>query len=135
VEEEAYISTCYVTTLLMLIIEFLGLAPDSNNGAMYAKSIMLLLFNFVNNIRLSPIAYVLIARPPNIRIRGKTLCIAYFVLHIFSIPITAGLSYPMGTTEVNSGAKTAFLFAGLNIIALFEPSFACQRAKAECLRN
>jgi SP family general alpha glucoside:H+ symporter-like MFS transporter len=92
----------------MFIIGLLGLAPDSNNCAMYAKSIMLLLFDFVNDIGLGPIVYVLIARPPNIRIRGKTLCITYFVLHIFSIPITAGLPYPVGITEANWGAKSAF---------------------------
>jgi len=71
-----YFSTCYVTALLMFMFRFLGLTPDSSNGAMYAKSIMLLLSNFVNNIGLGPMVYVLIAKLPNFGIRGKMLCIA-----------------------------------------------------------
>ncbi|PMD61761.1 uncharacterized protein K444DRAFT_526915 [Hyaloscypha bicolor E] len=78
---------------------------------------MLPRFDFANSIGLCPTVYVLTAKPPNIRIRGKMLCIDYFVLHIFSIPITAGLPYPVGTTEANWNAKTAFLLAGLSIIA------------------
>ncbi|KKY24295.1 putative mfs alpha-glucoside transporter [Phaeomoniella chlamydospora] len=124
-----YISTCCVTTLLMFLIGFLGLAPSSNNGAMYAKSIMLLLFNFVYNIGLGPIVYVLIAELPNTRIRGKTLGIACFVPHILSIAITAGLPYAMSTAEANWGAKTAFLFAGLSIIVLVWAFFYLPESK------
>lgn len=74
-----YISTCCLTTMLMFVIGFLGLAPTSNTGAMYAKSAMLLLFNFIYNIGLGPIVYVLIAKLPNTRLRGKTLGVACFI--------------------------------------------------------
>jgi SP family general alpha glucoside:H+ symporter-like MFS transporter len=124
-----YISTVCVTTLLMFLIGFLGLAPSSNTGAMYAKSVMLLLFNFVYNIGLGPIVYVLIAELPSSRIRGKTLGVACFVPHIFSISITAGLPYAMSPTEANWGAKTAFLFAGLSTLVLIWAYFCLPESK------
>jgi MFS transporter, SP family, general alpha glucoside:H+ symporter len=113
-----YIWTCSFTTVLMYVMGFLGIAPSSNNGAMYAKSIMLLLFYFVYNIGLGPIVYVLIAEVPNTTIRGKTLGVACFTPHIFSISITAGLPYAMSPTEANWGAYTGFLFAGLGTLVV-----------------
>ncbi|XXH02484.1 hypothetical protein Hte_008860 [Hypoxylon texense] len=113
-----YIWTCSFTSVLMFIIGFVDLAPSSNTGAMYAKSTMLLLFNFVYNVGLGPIVYVLIAEIPNTKIRGKTLGVACFTPHIFSISITAGLPYAMSTTEANWGGKTGFLFAGLGLLTV-----------------
>lgn len=124
-----YIWTCCFTTILMFVMGFLGLAPDSNTGAMYAKSVMLLLFNFVYNIGLGPIVYVLIAELPNTSIRGKTLGIACFVPHIFSISITAGLPYAMSPTEANWGAKTGFLFAGLSTLVVLWAFFCLPETK------
>ncbi|KAJ4420836.1 hypothetical protein N0V82_004131 [Gnomoniopsis sp. IMI 355080] len=116
----AYIWTCIFTTTLMFILGFLGLASDSNKGAMYAKSIVLLIFNFVYNIGLGPVVYVIIAEIPSTTIRGKTLGLACFTPHIFSISITAGLPYAMSPAEANWGAKTGFLFAGLGtLVALW----------------
>ncbi|CAO2655155.1 Nn.00g102190.m01.CDS01 [Neocucurbitaria sp. VM-36] len=109
-----YIWTCMFTTVLMFIVGFLGLAPEGNTRVMYAKSVMLLLFNFVYNIGLGPIVYVLIAEIPNTRIRGKTLGLACFTPHVLAIAITAGLPYAMSPTEANWGAKTGFLFGGLS---------------------
>lgn len=112
----AYIWTCGFTSTLMFILGFLGLASDINKGAMYAKSIVLLIFNFVYNIGLGPVVYVIIAEVPSTTIRGKTLGLACFTPHIFSISITAGLPYAMSPAEANWGAKTGFLFAGLGTL-------------------
>lgn len=124
-----YIWTCSFTTVLMYVMGFLGLAPNSNNGAMYAKSVMLLLFNFVYNIGLGPIVYVLIAELPNTKIRGKTLGVACFIPHVFSISITAGLPYAMSPTEANWGAKTGFLFAGLSTFVVLWSIFYLPESK------
>ncbi|EMR68743.1 putative mfs alpha-glucoside protein [Eutypa lata UCREL1] len=113
----------------MYVMGFLGLAPNSNNGAMYAKSVMLLLFNFVYNIGLGPIVYVLIAELPNTKIRGKTLGVACFIPHVFSISITAGLPYAMSPTEANWGAKTGFLFAGLSTFVVLWSIFYLPESK------
>lgn len=124
-----YIWTCGFTTVLMYVMGFLGLASNSNNGAMYAKSVMLLLFYFVYNIGLGPIVYVLIAELPSTKIRGKTLGIACFAPHIFSISITAGLPYAMSPTEANWGAKTGFLFAGLGTLVVVWAFFCLPESK------
>jgi SP family general alpha glucoside:H+ symporter-like MFS transporter len=124
-----YISTCCMTTSLMFVLGFLGLAPDSNTGAMFAKSVMLMLFYFVYNIGLGPMVYVLIAELPNTRIRGKTLGVACFVPHIFSITFAAALPYAMNTDGANWGAKTAFLFAGLGAIVVIWAFFCLPESK------
>lgn len=124
-----YIWTCAFTTLLMYITGFLGIASDSNKGAMYAKSIILLLFYFVYNIGLGPIVYVLIAEIPNTKIRGKTLGVACFAAHIASISITTGLPYAMSTAEANWGAKTGFLFAGLGTLVVVWAIFQLPETK------
>ena len=124
-----YILTAALATLFMYLIGFLGIAPASNVGAMYAKSVILLLFNFVYNIGLGPIVYVLIAELPNTKIRGKTLGVACFVPHVFSISITAGLPYAMSNTEANWGAKTGFLFAGLGTLTVIWAFFYLPESK------
>ncbi|KAK4935331.1 hypothetical protein LTR10_023593 [Elasticomyces elasticus] len=124
-----YIVTAGLATLFMYLIGFLGIAPASNTGAMYAKSVILLLFNFVYNIGLGPIVYVLIAELPNTKIRGKTLGVACFVPHVFSISITAGLPYAMSNTEANWGAKTGFLFAGLGTLTVIWAFFYLPESK------
>lgn len=125
----AYIWTCMIAVMLMYVMGFLGLAPASNQSAMYAKAVMLLLFNFVFNVGLGPVVYILIAELPNTRIRGKTLGIACFVPHVFSISISAGLPYAMSTTDANWGAKTGFLFAGLGTLLLFWAFFYLPETK------
>lgn len=113
-----YIGTCSFTTVLMYILGFLGLASASNTAAMYAKSILLLVFYLVYNMGLGPIVYVLIAEVPSTRLRGRTLGLACFAPHVLSIAITAGLPYAMGPTEANWGAKTGFLFGGLSTLVV-----------------
>ncbi len=124
-----YICTAILATLFMYLIGFLGIAPASNSGAMYAKSVILLLFNFVYNIGLGPIVYVIIAELPSTKIRGKTLGVACFVPHVFSIAITAGLPYAMSNTEANWGAKTGFLFAGLGTLTVIWAFFYLPESK------
>ncbi|EXJ81575.1 hypothetical protein A1O1_07639 [Capronia coronata CBS 617.96] len=125
----AYLLTAALATMFMYLIGFLGIAPNSNTGAMYAKSVILLLFNFVYNIGLGPIVYVLIAELPSTKIRGKTLGVACFVPHIFSISITAGLPYAMSATEANWGAKTGFLFGGLGTLTVIWAFFCLPESK------
>jgi fucose permease len=124
-----YILTAVLATLFMYLIGFLGIAPNSNTGAMYAKSVILLLFNFIYNLGLGPLVYVLIAELPSTRIRGKTLGVACFVPHIFSISITAGLPYAMSPTEANWGAKTGFLFGGLGTLTVIWAFFCLPESK------
>jgi sugar porter (SP) family MFS transporter len=124
-----YILTAALSTLFMYLIGFLGIASASNTGAMYAKSVILLLFNFVYNIGLGPIVYVIIAELPSTAIRGKTLGVACFVPHVFSISITAGLPYAMSATEANWGSKTGFLFAGLGTLTVLWAFFYLPESK------
>lgn len=126
---DGYIWTCSLTTLLMFIVGFLGLASDSNKGAMYGKAVGLLLFNFVYNIGLGPIVYVLIAELPSTRIRGKTLGIACFVPHAFYISITAGLPYAMDPAKAGWGAKVGFLFGGLSTLVVLWAFFYLPESK------
>lgn len=131
----AYIWTCCLTSALMYTLGFLGLASDSNQRAMYAKSVMLLLFNFIYNLGLGPVVYVLIAEIPNTQIRGKTLGVACFTPHIFSISITAGLPYAMSPTEGNWGAKTGFLFAGMGTIMALWAFFCLPETKGKTFED
>lgn len=125
----AYIWTCCITTVLMYVLGSLGLAPDSDQGAMYANAVMMLLFYLVYNNGLGPVVYVLIAELPSSRIRGRTLGVACFTPHIFSISITAGLPYAMSTTEANWGSKTGFLFAGLSTLVVLWAFFCLPETK------
>ncbi|EXF77333.1 MFS maltose permease MalP [Colletotrichum fioriniae PJ7] len=119
-----YISTCLATTLVMFLVGFLDLAPRSNNAAIYAKSVMLIIFYFLYNCGLGPLVYAIIAEIPSTKIRGQTLGVAASVSHIFSLSITAGLPYAMSPTEGNWGGKIGFLFGGLGTL-LFIWAFLC----------
>lgn len=55
--------------------------------------------------------------------------IACFVSNIVSISITVGLLYVMSPIEVNWGAKTAFLFAGLGTLVLVWAYFCLPGSK------
>lgn len=113
-----YISTCCATTILMFLIGFLDLAPSTNNAALYAKSVMLLIFYFIYNFGLGPIAYALMPEVAGTAIRGKTVGLACCFAHIFSLAITAGLPYAMSPTAADWGGKIGFLFGGLSILVI-----------------
>lgn len=113
-----YIATCCATAVLMFIIGFLDLAPSSNTAALYAQSVMLLVFYFIYNFGLGPLVYAVMGEIPSTTVRGKSIGLACSFAHIFSLAITAGLPYAMSPIEANWNGKIGFLFGGLSILII-----------------
>lgn len=66
---------CVMTTI-MFIIGFLSLAPDSNIGAQWGTSVLLLIWTFLYDNTSQAIAYAIVGEVSSTRLRTKTICLA-----------------------------------------------------------
>jgi SP family general alpha glucoside:H+ symporter-like MFS transporter len=97
---------------ILLVIGFLGIAPQGNAGTQWAIGAMLLIFTFVYDSTVGPVCYSLVAEMPSTRLRQKTVVLArnfYNIGNIIGNIITPRMLNPGAW---NWGAKSAFFWAG-----------------------
>ncbi|CAI6341578.1 unnamed protein product [Periconia digitata] len=103
---------------ILLIIGFLGIAPEDHAGAAWGCGAMLLIFTFVYDFTVGPVCYCLVAELPSTRLRQKTVVLArnfYNMASIIGNIITPRMLNP---TAWKWGAKSAFFWAGTCFLCL-----------------
>ncbi|KAK9252326.1 general substrate transporter [Lipomyces tetrasporus] len=107
-----------VMFVLLLIIGFVSLAPESNAGASWAIGSMLLVFTLVYDCTVGPVCYSLVAEIPSTRLRSKSIVLARNVYNIGCIFNAIITPYMLNPTAWNWKGKTAFFWAGINAILI-----------------
>jgi len=97
---------------LLLIIGFMGLAPESNTGAKWASGAMLLIFTFVYDCTVGPVCYCLVAEIPSTRLRQKTVVLARNFYNIAGIVGNVITPMMLNPTSLGWGSKSGFFWAG-----------------------
>lgn len=103
----------WVMTLLMFVIGFLSLAPNSNTNIAWAQSAIWLLSYCFEETSIGPVPYIIISEVSSTRLRGKTIALgrnAYQIVNILNSCVSPYILHP---TEGNWKGKTAFLTGGL----------------------
>lgn len=115
--------TLYVYGLLtmfaiLLIIGFLGIAPEGNSSVQWAVGAMLIIFTFVYDASVGPVCYCLVAEIPSTRLRQKTVVLARNWYNIGSIIGNIMTPRMLNPSAWNWGAKSAFFWAGTCFLCL-----------------
>jgi len=71
-----YVWGLVVMFILLLVIGFVGIEPESNKGASWAIGSMLLIYTFVYDLTVGPVCYSLVAEISSTRLKAKSIVLA-----------------------------------------------------------
>lgn len=112
----------------LVIIGCLGI-PHLQTSTGWAIGALMLMLTFVYDLTVGPVCYSLVAELPSTRLRIKTVGLARSTY--IGTGIIIGLLQPrfMNPTAWNWGAKTAYFWAGCNILGLIWTFFRLPEPK------
>ncbi|KAJ4245217.1 hypothetical protein NW762_014087 [Fusarium torreyae] len=103
--------------IVMFTIAFAALAPSSNKPSMWTQSILLVVWVFLYDVSVGPLAYCIVAEVGSTRLRGRTIAIGrvgfYFWFTIFGI----ATPYMLNPTEGNLKGKTFFVYGATCLLS------------------
>ncbi|UNI22234.1 hypothetical protein JDV02_008141 [Purpureocillium takamizusanense] len=105
-------------TFLQLLIGILDCVPGRPSGAIWAESILMLVWNFFYDISIGPLCFVLLSECSATRVRSKSIAIATAAQAILGIVMTVAIPYLENPTEANIQGKLGFFFGGLAALCL-----------------
>ncbi|KAJ6442387.1 MFS maltose permease MalP [Purpureocillium lavendulum] len=100
-------------TFLQLLIGILDCIPGRPSGAIWAESVLMLVWNFFYDISIGPICFVLLSECSATRVRSKSIAIATAAQAILGIVMTVAIPYLENPAEANIQGKLGFFFGGL----------------------
>ncbi|OAL05599.1 general substrate transporter [Phaeosphaeriaceae sp. SRC1lsM3a] len=101
---------------VLLIVGFIGLAPETNKSAKLAGGIMIILMIFCFQLSLGPICYTLAAEIPSSRLRVKTVALSRASYNSIVFFTNWLMPKMVGVNEWNWGAKGGFFWAGIALL-------------------
>lgn len=117
--------TIYNTGLAMLavlqiIIGILDCVPNYENrpSLSWAQSVLMLVWNFIYDLSIGPVCFVLLCEVSATRVRGKTIAIATAVQATAGIVMTVAIPYLINADQANLRGKLGFFFGGLAALCL-----------------
>lgn len=108
---------CFLTAL-MLLIGFLGIAPD-HHSIVNAEAALLIVWFFVYFLTVGPVAYVIFTETSSTRLRGHTVAIALIAYSLLGIVYNVASPYLLSVSKANLGAKTALIYGSISFLCCF----------------
>ncbi|KAH7405633.1 general substrate transporter [Phaeosphaeria sp. MPI-PUGE-AT-0046c] len=114
---------------VLLIVGFIGLAPESNKSAKLAGGIMIIVMIFCFQLSLGPICYTLAAEIPSSRLRVKTVALSRASYNSIVFLTNYIMPKMVGVNDWNWGAKGGFFWAGIALLFIAWGYFRLPEAK------
>ncbi|GAA5912254.1 uncharacterized protein JCM6883_003296 [Sporobolomyces salmoneus] len=89
-----------------------------NTSASWASGSLLIVYSFLYQFTVGPVCYCLVAEIGSTRLRAKTIVLARNAYNIIGIINNVLVPRMLSPIEWNWGPKTAFFFAGANILCI-----------------
>lgn len=121
-----------VMFVILIIIGGLGI-PGLSSSIGWATGALILILTFAYDLTVGPVCYSLVAELPSTRIRIKTVVLARNVYNVFGIIIGTLQPRFMNPTAWNWRGKTAFFWAGLNLLGMIWTYFRLPEPKVSPL--
>lgn len=99
-----------ILTCLLFIIGFASL--NSSNGAVWAQSVLLLLWVLVYDMTVGPLAFTIVSEVSSTRLRSKALAFGRNAFQSSGIVFGVAVPYMLNPTEGNWKGKAGFFFGG-----------------------
>ncbi|CAI6340568.1 unnamed protein product [Periconia digitata] len=111
-----YLIGLSVISLILLIVGFIGLAPETNKSASMAGGILIILMIFSFQLSIGPICYTLAAEIPSSQLRVKTVALSRATYNSIVFVTNTIMPKMVGKNEWNWGAKGGFFWAGIAVL-------------------
>ena len=118
-----------VMCVLMLVIGFAALAPPSNDGAIWAQAILLLVWTFVYDFTVGPVAWCVASEVSATSLRAQTIAVGRTGSYIINIIFNIATPYMLNPTAANWKGKTGFFFGGTCALSLLWAYFRLPELK------
>ncbi|KAH0832480.1 hypothetical protein AYO21_05163 [Fonsecaea monophora] len=116
---------CYMAGLayiivILFVVAFMCLASDYERNPSYswAQASLLCTLQFVWQMTLGPLTYVVVCESPSTKLRSKTIALATVINAATGLVTTVIGPYLLNPGAANAGAKIEFLYGGISIISL-----------------
>ncbi|OAA61891.1 alpha glucoside transporter [Niveomyces insectorum RCEF 264] len=105
---------------LMLLIGVLDCVPEQGGGDSldWAEVSLLLVWNFVYDLSIGPICFVIISECSATRVRSKSIAVCTAAQATLGIVMTVAIPYLINADQVNARGKIGFFFGGLTVLCL-----------------
>jgi hypothetical protein len=101
--------------VLQFIIGILDCAPHYNRrpAISWAQSVIMIIWNFVYDLSIGPVCFVLLCEVSATRVRSKTIALATAAQALAGIVMTVAIPYMINPDEADMRGKLGFFFGGL----------------------
>jgi len=99
-------------TIILLLIGFIWIG-SANQSAKWAVSAITIIYNFVYQVSIGPLGYVIFAEVSSAKLRSKTVGIGIWTNSLFGMLANIIIPYLVNPDEANLGGYVGFIFGGL----------------------
>ena len=97
---------------ILFIIGFVALSPQTNYSAKWAQAVLLVIWVFIYDWSVGPLAFLLVGESSSTRLRNKTVAIGRSGFYLWNIILSVINPYMLSPTAGNWKGKTAFIYGG-----------------------
>lgn len=115
--------------ITMFTIGFVSLAPASNTAAIWAQSVLLVIWVFIYDISVGPLAFCIVSEVSATRLRAKTIAIGRTSFYFWYIIFGVVTPYALNPAEGNWKGKAGFLFGGTCLLSVIWAFFRLPELK------
>ncbi|CAK7199396.1 hypothetical protein SEUCBS139899_002075 [Sporothrix eucalyptigena] len=113
-----YVYGLAVLAALQIVIGILDCVPGRPSGAIWAESVLMIIWNGIYDLTIGPICFVLLSECSATRVRSKTIALATMAQGVLGIVMTVAIPYMINPGEANMQGKLGFFFGGLAFLCL-----------------
>ena len=113
-----WVGGLFMMCIVLFIIGFVALSPSSNDTAKWAQAVLLIIWVFIYDLSVGPLAFCLVAESSATRLRAKTVAIGRNSFYLWSIIFSVVTPYMLNPSAGNWKGKSAFIYGGTCLCAL-----------------
>lgn len=104
----------------LFTVALLSFAHDYNTNTVYrwVQATLLIVLQFVWQMTLGPLTYVVVCETPSTKLRSKTIALATAIDALTGLVTTVIGPYLLNPGAANAGAKIEFLYGGISVFSL-----------------
>lgn len=115
-----YNSSLATLAVLQFIIAIIDSVPDYDErpGLAWAEAVIMMIWNFVYDLGVGPICFVILSEASATRVRSHTIAVATAIQAILGIVFTIAIPYAINPDQGNLRGKLGYVFGGLATLSL-----------------
>lgn len=103
-----------VLTIILLLVGVLDVLPTyaSSTSIIKGQASMMVTYNFVYDLTVGPLCFVILCETSSAKLRGKTIALATAINALANMACAVGIPYAINPDQGNLRGKIAFIFLG-----------------------